>query len=396
MTAPAGMIRAIKPCQNSGMKPFEIFRTGTHTSSSGQTLAFAGADLEAIASGYDKSVHHAPIVVGHPKQDNPAYGWIEKLAIVNGRLLATAADVDPAFAELVKTKKFSKVSAAFYAPTSPNNPTPGSYALRHVGFLGAAAPAVKGLKAIEFASGDASEVEIEIEFGESSMMLYRTSYGFQSVSNLFRRLRDRMIASESLEAADQIIPEYEVSALANAANDLRTAANAAEATQYSEPEDNDMTSKVADDEATRLAALTAREEALAAQEAAFAEAHAASLKAQSDALLIEDAAFVDQVVSQGRLPIGMKSLAGAVFTGLAVDDVTFAEGDEQKTLTPRLALRSLLSALPLPVKPGELINGDEPDFSDPAQVKEFIQTEMSQAEAAGKPISAAEAASKIK
>lgn len=67
------------------MKPFEIFRTGTHTSLNGQTKDFSETDLDTIASSYDPQQHEAPIVIGHPETNAPAYGWIEKskeLAIV--------------------------------------------------------------------------------------------------------------------------------------------------------------------------------------------------------------------------------------------------------------------------------------------------------------------------
>ncbi len=48
------------------MKPFQIFRTGTHRTMAGQTLAFSVAELRASAEAYDPALHEAPIVVGHP------------------------------------------------------------------------------------------------------------------------------------------------------------------------------------------------------------------------------------------------------------------------------------------------------------------------------------------
>ncbi|MCA0405598.1 MAG: hypothetical protein LCH39_05550 [Proteobacteria bacterium] len=78
-------------------------------------------------------------------------------------------DIDPEFADQVRQKRYAKVSASFYMPDAGNNPTPGSYALKHVGFLGAAAPAVKGLKQAQFATagegvmtfGDLTVAEVE-------------------------------------------------------------------------------------------------------------------------------------------------------------------------------------------------------------------------------------------
>ena len=147
------------------MQPLQIFKAGTHTASCGQTLTFSAADLEATAAAYDATAFSAPLVVGHPAIAEPAYGWVKALAHADGALEATPEQIDPAFADLVKAGRFKKISAAFFTPTAPNNPVPGVYYLRHVGFLGAAAPAVKGLRPPAFANAD--EGVIELEFSES-------------------------------------------------------------------------------------------------------------------------------------------------------------------------------------------------------------------------------------
>lgn len=141
---------------------YEIFRSGTRTDANGNTVTITEADLAAAAQAYDPKVHEAPIVVGHPKADAPAYGWVKSLNVQNGVLTADFAQVDEGFADLVKAGRYKKVSASFYPPTSPNNPKPGVWTLRHVGFLGAQPPAVKGLSAISFAEG-----EVYVEFTES-------------------------------------------------------------------------------------------------------------------------------------------------------------------------------------------------------------------------------------
>lgn len=128
------------------MNPLHIFRPGQHTAQSGQTLEFTAADLAATAAAYDPAVHEAPLVVGHPATDDPAYGWVGSLAATAAGLEATPRQVDPEFAELVNAERFNRISASFYLPDAPANPAPGVYYLRHVGFLGAAAPAVKGLR----------------------------------------------------------------------------------------------------------------------------------------------------------------------------------------------------------------------------------------------------------
>ncbi|MGA9292444.1 MAG: hypothetical protein WBV81_07620, partial [Ignavibacteriaceae bacterium] len=122
------------------MKAFEIFRTGKHTSDKGITNEYTNEDLDKIASNYNPQEHEAPIVIGHPKTNAPAYGWIEKLKRVGDKLIAFPKQLNKEFEELVKSGAFKKRSISI---------TP-DFKLNHVGFLGAAAPAVKGLKDVEF------------------------------------------------------------------------------------------------------------------------------------------------------------------------------------------------------------------------------------------------------
>ncbi|MBF0383095.1 MAG: hypothetical protein HQL69_18900 [Magnetococcales bacterium] len=147
------------PVNNSG--PIQIFRTGNHTAMNGASLAFSRSDLEATVNAYNTKHHEAPLVVGHPSTNDPAYGWVKSLFLNNeGVLEATPHQVDTDFVEMVKNGKFKKVSASFYSPNSPGNPTPGIYYLRHVGFLGAQPPAVKGLRSPSFADNERGIVTI--------------------------------------------------------------------------------------------------------------------------------------------------------------------------------------------------------------------------------------------
>lgn len=139
-----------------------IFRAGRHRTIDGRSVAFSEADLAAIAAAYDAAVHEAPLVIGHPKTDDPAMGWVSGLKCVGLRLEADFRQMDPAFAEAVEAGRYKHVSAAFYAPDSPRNPKPGGYYLRHVGVLGAVPPAVKGLGPLTFAEDDT----VFLAFGE--------------------------------------------------------------------------------------------------------------------------------------------------------------------------------------------------------------------------------------
>lgn len=73
------------------MAKIEIFRTGTHTAMDGVARTFGDAELQAIAAGYSQAVYDAPVVVGHPKQDAPAYGWLEGWYVAGGEALPRIA-----------------------------------------------------------------------------------------------------------------------------------------------------------------------------------------------------------------------------------------------------------------------------------------------------------------
>ncbi len=146
------------------MSEIEIFRAGTHTDMHGRRLTFSEADIAQCAASYSPNTYDAPLVVGHPKMDAPAYGWVNSLRADGGILKATPRQVDPEFSEAVNAGRFPKVSACFYLPDAPNHPKPGSLYLRHVGFLGGMPPAVKGLKTVSFAEDAAGIVTFGDEF----------------------------------------------------------------------------------------------------------------------------------------------------------------------------------------------------------------------------------------
>lgn len=148
------------------MKKIHIFKTGTHTDSNGVSVSFTETDLQNSINAYNPAIHQAPIVIGHPKTDAPAFGWVKSLTADNGNLYAVPEQIQHDFGEQVKQGLFKKVSASFYPPNSPTNPVKGVYYLRHIGFLGAEPPAIKGLEPIEFNENDKA-VELTFDFSES-------------------------------------------------------------------------------------------------------------------------------------------------------------------------------------------------------------------------------------
>jgi hypothetical protein len=67
---------------------FEIFRSGERISADGSRWNITDADVQRAAEVYDPKLHEAPIVIGHPAMNAPAYGWVPKLAADGGSLNA--------------------------------------------------------------------------------------------------------------------------------------------------------------------------------------------------------------------------------------------------------------------------------------------------------------------
>lgn len=130
-----------------------IFKTGTHTDGAGQTRTWTEQDLDRIVAQFKPAEHEPPVVIGHPSTDAPAFGWVADVKREGALLYARLKDLVPEFVDLLKAGRFKKRSIALYPDLT----------LRHVGFLGAMPPAVKGLPDAQFAAGTFSEVSLQPE-----------------------------------------------------------------------------------------------------------------------------------------------------------------------------------------------------------------------------------------
>lgn len=325
------------------MQRIEIFRPGKHTDMSGETIGFTEQQLRDSAAAYDPALHEAPIVVGHPRHDHPAYGWVKSLEF--GETLEAEPDqVEPQFAELVESGRFKKVSASFYRPDSPSNPKPGVYYLRHVGFLGAQPPAIKGLKQIEFADGDGDVVELE--FGEIRGGI---------LQRLFRALREKLIAESGVEAADKVLPDWEIEHLEER-----------ETPSYGErpspqPPNPQPTPEVTDVDQKEL---ERREKEAEAREARIKEQEAAFAEREQKHRAETSASLVDDLVKQGRvLPKHRDGLVAFMANQDAEDVLEFGEGRDATKTTGREFLEEFLQELPVAVDYAERAGagGDDTD-----------------------------------
>lgn len=307
-----------------------IFRAGTHTSVDGRKLTFTSAILRELAEGYDPQVSEAPLVVGHPRLDAPAYGWAKSLKAEGELLYAEPHQVEPQFAELVNAGRFKKISASIYLPDSPGNPTPGKHYVRHIGFLGAAAPAVKGLPSVQFADGGDGGVEFAQPLSYLGSML----------ADLFQRLRDWFVERDGVEAADKIIPQWSIRSLLEEPPAPPTAQAFADPAFTQEVQVPDTSEALAVAFAEREQSLSTREADLAARDQVLAAREA---QARRD----DAAAFAETLVRDGKLLPREQEAVVELLLALPVDaSVSFAEGDGQVTRPAAEVLRQLLTDRP--------------------------------------------------
>ena len=336
------------------MKRLHIFKSGKHTAMNGQMIPFSEADLKASAEAYDPALHEAPIVVGHPKDNHPAFGWIKGCSFADGDYFADPDQVDAAFAELVAEGKYKKISASFYPPDHSANPVPGVYYLRHVGFLGGQPPAVKGLKAVEFSENE--DDLITVEFSE---------WTDQAIVRMFRKLKNFLIEQFGKDTADKVIDEWEIEDITREA--LKPESPVAEPVFSEQTEkEQDMTeeelkAKQAELE-KREAEFAEREEKLATQEKALA----AQAETERESRLSE---FCEGLVKEGKLLPAQKQPLLAALKALPVDtSVSFAEGDKTVEKSPVEALQGVFSLMPKIIDFSEVAkNGDEPEAKATAQ-----------------------------
>lgn len=326
-----------------------IFRPGRHTSMQGATIDFGEGDLIATAKAYDPTRHEAPLVIGHPRADAPAWGWVGGLTADEGGLFATPRQLDPAFAEMVRAGRFKKVSASFYTPDSPHNPVPGVYYLRHVGFLGAQPPAVKGLAPVpvNFAEGDTEEGCVSFDFAESPGLL-------RWLADLFRGLREYVVEKDGTEMADRAIPSYAVSGLQEMA--AASAAQAAEIPAFAEnltpPKEKSMQ----------------KQETPPAENIAFAETKARADELERKVAYLTGIArkerasrLVDKALADGRLTPAQSVGLADFMAGLDEEGTfDFAEnGGKTTSMSPAAFMAAFLERLPKQVDFSEAAPGGE-------------------------------------
>jgi len=257
----------------------------------------------------------------------PAYGWVEKLRASGGTLYGKLKQVEPQFEQMVEAGLFKKRSIAL-------NKTADGWSLRHVGFLGAAPPVIKGLAdAVFHDSGERFEFAVE----DSQM-------AGEQEKTLLETLKAFFAGRESAAAP----------------------ANAATTRTFSE---EDVTKAVQAAMAPLTAQITELKTSVQAQEATFAEREQ---RLQLATLGQAAAAKITELKTAGKwVPAFDVMGVPKLFSELAkLNTVTieFGEGDKKTQLSLLDTAANIFGALPKLVPAGTTFNGAKPavQFSEHA------------------------------
>ena len=356
------------------MNQIEIFKVGPQTSNSGATTEFTADTLRAAASTYNAKIAEggdtfkAPLVIGHPTDTAPAYGWIDSLAYdeASGTLLATPSQVNEGLKTLVAAGAYKKVSASFYTPESPANPAKEGFFLRHLGFLGAMAPAVKGLQAVSFSDaadgvvsfGDAEDEAVVgtlqkiMELVKGALGLVKADVAEDAAEPViepvagaikFNEAAELVVVAEPVVAAEPIGEAAVVAPAAVGTPTETPGASFAEAP--AEPAVMSEPTPVVQVATARPAADFAEAEARIASK----EAELASREAAVKTLEIES--FCEGLITSGRLlPVAKTTVTTLLQTLGNPGSVEFAEGSK----TAADMLKEFLSSLPKMVEFSEV------------------------------------------
>lgn len=149
----------------------KVFTAGWHTDSNGNRKLWTVDDLDRIVNSFNPSFHEPPLVIGHPSDNAPAFGWVAGIKRIGADLYLQYKDVAAEFKEWTRKKLYKKKSIAVYPDGS----------LRHVGYLGAMPPAIKGLP--DFAFKDVQGEAAVYEFCETPSLLGRLQNLFMEAMN---------------------------------------------------------------------------------------------------------------------------------------------------------------------------------------------------------------------
>ncbi|MDV7340980.1 hypothetical protein RYZ26_15345 [Terasakiella sp. A23] len=362
------------------------------TSMEGVTIDFNDALMQDIADCYDPKLQPAPLVFGHPKTEDKSHGWVDAIEFSDKGLFAEASQVSASFSEAFEKGEYRTVSASFFLPKAPNNPVPGKFYLRHIGALGAAVPAIKGLDAVQFS--DNEEDILTVDFANIS------GWTIADIGRGFLNLKKFLLSKFDPEEVNAAIADFPAEGLieegayqAGKEAGETISENSSSFSDPDNPEEEDMSTKEL--EAQKAALAKEREEfekekeAVEKDKASFADQQATATAA----------AFIAPLVAAGKILPAEEAQMVSFMAGLSENEtVSFADGDEEKEKSQRAIFQDFVEALPSRVNFSEVTgdNGDTIDFSDADALSAAVRTYIAEQKEKGFTVTSAEAVQHLK
>lgn len=232
----------------------QIFKTGQHTDSKGNTHNWTIEDLDKIVYQANNVHKDSPICVGHPQSNSPAYGWLKDVQRIGNGLYCDFKDVQKEFIEAVKKGLFKNRSISLDKDLN----------IRHLAFLGGQAPAIKGLEQFcfeddkdfqnieltEFSDIENKENEREKEVEKLEEMQSQLTEKDKKIDELQKQLVEVKNAQKLQEFEDfcdeaikkgNILPKHKESIV-----NILTACDKMETFNFSDGEEKDAISTVKD------------------------------------------------------------------------------------------------------------------------------------------------------
>lgn len=296
-----------------------IMRTGKHIDSSGNEHTFDESRLDAIAASYDPAKHEAPVVIGHPVENAPAWAWVDALKRFGDMLFYREKGPQPEFNDMRKKGLFKKRSLSLYPDGT----------LRHIGWLGAMPPAVKGLQDVAFA-----ETGMIIEFTEIPQQRDKSKEGKKM--KFWEWLKGQ--AAKDGVTLEDMPPTFSEADVKAAADNAAKVARAAASAEFAEQKKKDE------------AVFVARETALKARE------EEARKKSVSE--------FCEALRKQGKLIPAMDKLGMGVTSFMQSlipieTTIEFGEEGKKEKQTPLEFMQAFLMALPAQIEFKEVATADK-------------------------------------
>lgn len=372
----------------------EIFRAGEHTDSQGNKRVWTAGHLQEMVDTFSAD-DPFPHVLGHPEHDDPAYGWGASLSVEDDKLyLDESKDLNSDFVDMVDSGAFRNRSISVVKNDD------GQFKIAHLGWLGAKAPAIKGMKPLEYNADDSAVVyEFSVDDRKLERAVSSVSWSLHGIYDMLRSTKNRLIESIGLEKADEEMPEYRLDAIkqgAEKSNDIREDDRSALYAQDDEDnlqiEDTTMSGdkpKAQDDSVDANFSQADLDKA-----AKDAEAKATAKFARQN----ECNEFVRSLDDSGKVTPAMKVGLSDFLQGLNNEQTfSFSDGagdDAETTITPFEFAKNFFNSLPdnFSALTSEMVTDDNaPEAGESKNIGQRAQDYMTSEAAAGRTISIAEA-----